>query len=147
MSCNCQMSFTATTTTNIAPAWDLLTHPLPLDYVCTILTQHDPIEYFFSIIRLRGGLNNNLTAFQVKYILRKLLFIKSGVVTASFLSKFSLVTSQILENLNYHVEKNSIDEEIKIDMEISVMRKSKTVQILMMDLQTNVLPSLLGILL
>jgi hypothetical protein len=68
-------------------------------------------------------------------------------VTASFLSKFSLVTSQILENLNYHVEKNSIDEEIKIDMEISVMRKSKTVQILMMDLQTNVLPSLLGILL
>ena len=51
------MGFTATITTNIAPAGDLVTRPLPLDYVCTRLTQPDPLMHFFSIIRLRGGLN------------------------------------------------------------------------------------------
>ena len=112
------MGFTSTITTNIAPAWDLVTRPLPLDYVCTRLTQPDPLMHFFSIIWLRGGLNNNLTVIQVKYKLRKRLFIKIGVVTASFLSNCSLFTSKILENLNCHVEKGSIDEETEIDIEI-----------------------------
>jgi hypothetical protein len=112
------IGFSATITSTIALAWDVLTQPLPLDFLCTRLTQQDPLEHFFSIIRLRGGLNNNPTAIQVKYIMRKLLVIKSGGVTASLSSNCSLVPSQIFENLNCHVEKDSIDEEIEIDMEI-----------------------------
>ena len=59
------MGFTATITTYIAPAWDLVTRPLPLDYLCTRLTQPDPLMHFFSIIRLRGGLNNNLNSSEI----------------------------------------------------------------------------------
>ena len=39
-------------------------------------------------------------------------------VTASLSSNCSLVPSEIFENLNCHVEKDSIDEEIEIDIGI-----------------------------
>jgi len=101
----------------------VLTQSNPLDCLCTRLSTQDPLRDFFSIIRLRGGLNNKPTAIQVKYIMRKLLVIKSGGVTVSLSSNCSLVPSTILEDKTCHVEQNYIEEEIEIEMEMLCKEK------------------------
>jgi hypothetical protein len=112
------VGFTATIISTVALAWDVLTQSNSLSCLCTRLTQQDPLEHFFSIIRLRCGLNNNPTAIQVKYIMRKLLVIKSGGVTASLSSNCSLLPSTTLEDQNCQIEQNPVEEETAIEMEM-----------------------------
>ena len=52
------------------------------------------------------------------YIMRKLLAVKSGGVTASLSSNCSHIPSTILEKQNLHSEQNVIEEEIEIKMEM-----------------------------
>jgi len=47
------------------------------------LLQQDFIESFFSLIRLHGGWDNNPAPHQIKYIMRKLIVMQCGGVTAS----------------------------------------------------------------
>ncbi|KAK4037700.1 hypothetical protein OUZ56_029731 [Daphnia magna] len=54
----------------------------------------------------------------VKYIMRKLLVIKSGGVTASLSSNCSLLPSTTLEDQNCQIEQNPVEEEIAIEMEM-----------------------------
>ncbi len=110
------IGFTATIRSTIALAWDVLTSENSLSHICTRLTQQDPLEHFFSMIRLRGGLNNNPTAVQVKYIMRKLLVIKSGGVTPSLSSNCS-IPAHIVEGSDGQTE-TDLDLEMEIDIEI-----------------------------
>jgi hypothetical protein len=55
----------------------------PVTHFYTYLLQQDFIESFFSLIRLHGGWDNNPAPHQIKYIMRKLIVMQCGGVTAS----------------------------------------------------------------
>lgn len=58
---------------NIFPLHELLKDNYGMDYVLTHKLLQDHIENFFSAIRMRGGFNNNPSAFQFKCAYRRLL--------------------------------------------------------------------------
>ena len=62
--------------------------------LCTLAMrriQQDPLEHFFSIVRLRCGINNNPTTVQFKYILRRILVAQNGGITPSLMGNCQVI--------------------------------------------------------
>lgn len=77
------LGFTATIHSIFDLAEELFNEEEPYERLCTFFMLQDYLEQFFGIIRQHGGANDNPTAVQLNYIMRKLLVIKAGGLTPS----------------------------------------------------------------
>jgi hypothetical protein len=76
----------------------------PFKFLFTRNLQQDPLEQFFSRIRRNGGLNDNPTVVQAKFIIRKLIIMKVGGVTPSLCGNCSIretITAELLADEDF----------------------------------------------
>lgn len=64
----------------------------PFTFFLAHNTQQDFLEHFFGRVRRKGGLNDNPTAVQVKFIIRQLLVISSGGISPSLRGNCTILT-------------------------------------------------------
>lgn len=87
-----------------------------LPYKCS----QDHVEIFFSCVRARGGFNDNPSALQFRYIMRKLLFRNSVQPTVSaniIADEGSIQTTPVLE-FKYPKRSNSSQANLEVDENI-----------------------------